>query len=194
MIIVSGLMVFDPASQTSVLDAARELTAATLQEPGCRTYGLWSDPDRPGTFRIFEEWEDQESLTAHFATPHFAAFGERLGQLGLVSMDVNRYIDPTWTTFINTPQFPEYPSGHSVSSNAAATVLTQLLGTVAYVDDSHRDRGMPSRHFASFQDAADEAARSRIYGGIHFPMGVQGGIAHGAAIGRLVIERLSTRR
>ncbi|HSF98749.1 MAG TPA: vanadium-dependent haloperoxidase [Ornithinibacter sp.] len=107
---------------------------------------------------------------------------------------VNRYIDPTWATFINTPQFPEYPSGHSVSSNAAATVLTALVGNVAYVDDSHRDRGMPSRQFASFQDAADEAARSRIYGGIHFPMGVQGGIAHGAAVGRLVVERLNTRR
>ena len=107
---------------------------------------------------------------------------------------VNRYIDPTWSTFINTPQFPEYPSGHSVSSNAAATVLTALVGNVAYVDDSHRDRGMPSRVFASFQDAADEAARSRIYGGIHFPMGVQGGIAHGAAVGQLVIQRLNTRR
>lgn len=107
---------------------------------------------------------------------------------------VNRYIDPAWTTFINTPQFPEYPSGHSVSSNAAATVLTALVGNVAYVDDSHRDRGMQARQFASFQDAADEAARSRIYGGIHFPMGVEGGIAHGAAVGRLVVERLNTRR
>ena len=107
---------------------------------------------------------------------------------------VNRYIDPAWTTFINTPQFPEYPSGHSVSSNAAATVLTDLLGTVAFVDDSHRDRGMPARHFASFQDAAAEAARSRIYGGIHFPMGIEGGLAHGTAVGRLVVERLATRR
>lgn len=107
---------------------------------------------------------------------------------------VNRYIDPAWATFINTPQFPEYPSGHSVSSNAAATVLTALVGNVAYVDDSHRDRGMPSRVFASFQDAADEAARSRIYGGIHYPMGVQGGIAHGSAVGNLVLERLDTRR
>lgn len=107
---------------------------------------------------------------------------------------VNRYIDATWSSVINTPQFPEYPSGHSVSSNAAATVLTELLGTVAFVDDSHRDRGMPARHFASFQDAAAEAARSRIYGGIHFPMGIEGGLAHGTAVGRLVVERLSTRR
>jgi hypothetical protein len=107
---------------------------------------------------------------------------------------VNRYIDPSWSTFINTPQFPEYPSGHSVSSNAAATVLTALVGNVAYVDDSHRDRGMPSRVFASFQDAANEAARSRIYGGIHYPMGVQGGIAHGAAVGQIVVDRLNTRR
>ena len=107
---------------------------------------------------------------------------------------VNRYIDPTWSTFINTPQFPEYPSGHSVSSNAAAAVLTDLLGTVAFVDDSHRDRGMPARHFGSFADAAAEAARSRIYGGIHFPMGIEGGLAHGTAVGRLVVERLTTRR
>lgn len=107
---------------------------------------------------------------------------------------VHRYIDATWNTVINTPQFPEYPSGHSVSSNAAATVLTELLGTVAFVDDSHRDRGMPARQFASFQDAAAEAARSRIYGGIHFPMGIEGGLAHGTAVGRLVVERLSTRR
>jgi PAP2 superfamily len=107
---------------------------------------------------------------------------------------VNRYIDAGWSTFINTPQFPEYPSGHSVSSNAAATVLTDLLGTVAYTDDSHRDRGMPARSFSSFQHAAAEAAQSRIHGGIHFPMGVEGGLAHGTAVGRLVVERLATRR
>lgn len=107
---------------------------------------------------------------------------------------VNRYIDPTWATFVNSPQFPEYTSGHSVGSRAAAAVLTSLLGTVAYVDDSHRDRGLPARSFQDFTHAADEAAQSRLYGGIHFPMGIENGKEHGDRVGALVLDRLHTRR
>lgn len=107
---------------------------------------------------------------------------------------INRHIDPAFTTFVNTPQFPEYTSGHSVASRAASTVLTDLLGQVSFVDDSHRDRALPARSYSSFTDAADEAARSRIYGGIHFPMGIENGKSHGDAVGRVVLERLHTRR
>jgi hypothetical protein len=73
-------------------------------------------------------------------------------------------------------------------------VLTDLLGQVSFVDDSHRDRALPARSYSSFTDAADEAARSRIYGGIHFPMGIENGKSHGDAVGRVVLERLHTRR
>ncbi len=107
---------------------------------------------------------------------------------------VNRYIDAGWSTFVNTPQFPEYTSGHSVSSCAAATVLADLLGELPVHDDSHRDRGLPARDFSSFRAAADEAAQSRIYGGIHFPMGIENGKPHGDQIGQLVVDRLRTRR
>lgn len=107
---------------------------------------------------------------------------------------VNRHIDPTWATFVNSPQFPEYTSGHSVASRAAAAVLTSLLGTFAFLDDSHRDRGLPARSFQSFTHAADEAARSRLFGGIHFPMGIENGKEHGDRLGALVLDRLHTRR
>ena len=63
-----------------------------MKEPGCRAYGLWADPDNPGQFRIFEEWDSQEALTEHFGTPHFAAFGGVLGPF--VGMDIHRYIEP----------------------------------------------------------------------------------------------------
>ena len=95
MIIVSGIMTFNPSAHDRVVDLARVLTTETLKEPGCRTYGFWADPDMPGRFRIFEEWESQEALTEHFAMPHFAAFGQAFTDGELTSMDVHRYIDPS---------------------------------------------------------------------------------------------------
>jgi len=107
---------------------------------------------------------------------------------------INRHIDPTFATFVNSPQFPEYTSGHSVASRATSTVLTAVLGPVAFLDDSHRDRGLPARAFADFHAAADEAAQSRLYGGIHYPMGIDNGKEHGDRVGQLLLSRVRTRR
>ena len=94
MIIVSGIMTVDPSSHDRMVELARTVSTESLKEPGCRGYGLWADPDVRGRFRIFEEWDSQEALTEHFGTPHFAAFGSSLGELGLAGMDIHRYIDP----------------------------------------------------------------------------------------------------
>ncbi|WP_336921570.1 vanadium-dependent haloperoxidase [Aquipuribacter sp. SD81] len=107
---------------------------------------------------------------------------------------IQRHVDPTWLSFVNTPQFPEHTSGHSVSSAAAAVVLTDLLGSFAFVDDTHAERGYPARSFSDFTDAADEAAGSRLFGGIHYPRGIEAGLAQGEEIGALVLRRLRTRR
>jgi hypothetical protein len=106
---------------------------------------------------------------------------------------IRRYIAPSWTPAIVTPPFPEYPSAHSAQSAAAATVLTELLGTVAFEDSTNLALGHPVRRFSSFQDAADEAAQSRVYGGIHYPMGRDNGKVVGRCIGRFVLERLRSR-
>ncbi len=107
---------------------------------------------------------------------------------------LQRYVDPTWTSFVNTPQFPEHTSGHSVSSAAAAVVLTDLLGSFPFVDESHDVRGYPARRFSSYSDAALEAAGSRLFGGIHYPWGIEAGLAQGSEIGAVVVDRLRTRR
>ncbi|SNS21882.1 PAP2 superfamily protein [Geodermatophilus saharensis] len=107
---------------------------------------------------------------------------------------VNRYIDPGWTTYVNSPQFPEHTSGHSVASPAAAAVLTDRLGVFPFTDRSHDVRGHAPRTFASFADAAREAADSRLYGGIHFPHAIEAGLAQGAQVGALVLRRIRTRR
>jgi membrane-associated phospholipid phosphatase len=78
--------------------------------------------------------------------------------------------DPAWTPFIATPPFPEYVSGHSTFSRAAATVLAGWYGTDAISFSTSSD-GLPgvTRTFPGFSAAADESGISRIYGGIHFP-------------------------
>jgi hypothetical protein len=107
---------------------------------------------------------------------------------------VNRYIDPTWATYINSPQFPEHTSGHSVASPAAAAVLTAQLGTFPFTDRSHDVRGHQPRTFASFAHAAQEAAQSRLYGGIHYPHAISAGFTQGEQVGALVLQRVRSRR
>ncbi|MGQ0575494.1 MAG: hypothetical protein ACT4RN_15000 [Pseudonocardia sp.] len=85
--------------------------------------------------------------------------------------------------------FPEYTSGHSVASRAAATVLTGLAGVVPLTDTNHTPRASFSyRRFASFHAAAQEAATSRLYGGIHYPMAIDVGPQQGEQVGRHVLE------
>ncbi len=104
---------------------------------------------------------------------------------------IRRHIDPKWTPAIVTPPFPEFPSGHSAQSAAASAVLTALLGTVAFEDSTNLALGHAPRRYDSFQAAADEAAMSRLYGGIHFPFGNEHGKTLGRCIGDKVRARLS---
>lgn len=102
-------------------------------------------------------------------------------------------IDRTWQPLLQTPPFPEYPSGHSVISAAAAEVLTDMFGdNVAFTDSTELRFGLPARSFASFRQAAEEAAISRLYGGIHFRDAIEEGLEQGREIGRLVVERVQT--
>ena len=97
---------------------------------------------------------------------------------------IKRVIDPKWETLLITPPFPEYASGHSVQSGAAAVVLTKLLGDhYAFDDATHVHDGIPVRHFSSFDDAANEAAISRVYGGIHYRAAIERGLDQGHCIG-----------
>jgi hypothetical protein len=99
---------------------------------------------------------------------------------------IRSVIDPSWTSLLVTPPFPEYTSGHSVQTAAAAQVLTSLFGQLAFTDHTHDTRGLPPRAFSSFGAAAEEAAISRLYGGIHFRAAIERGLEQGACIGEQV--------
>jgi hypothetical protein len=105
---------------------------------------------------------------------------------------IGSVIDPEWTPLLVTPPFPEYTSGHSVQSRAAAEVLTGLFGDIPFTDRTHQSRVVPARSFHSFTEAAEEAALSRLYGGIHFRAAIERGLEQGRCIGRLVSSLTQT--
>ena len=105
---------------------------------------------------------------------------------------INKYIDDSWEPILQTPPFPEYTSGHSVVSGAASEVLTSIFGDNFYFEDTTEiPYGLPVRKFKSFRIAAQEAAISRLYGGIHYISAVDLGVNQGKKVGKNIIEKLS---
>lgn len=104
---------------------------------------------------------------------------------------INEWIEPGWASFLQTPPFPEYTSGHSSITASASTVLAKLYGNnFAFQDTSDlRYIGM-QRHFNSFQEAAAEASISRVYGGIHYRSGVEAGAVQGRQVGEFIVSKL----
>ena len=104
---------------------------------------------------------------------------------------INEHIDENWKPVLQTPPFPEYVSGHSVASGAAAVALTDIFGdNFAFDDDTELVYGLPVRSFTSFNQAADEAAISRMYGGIHYRAAVEIGVKQGRDLGKFVVDNL----
>jgi hypothetical protein len=108
---------------------------------------------------------------------------------------INKYIDPNWQPYLQTPPFPEYTCGHSTCSSSAAEVLTSIYGDgFAYTDTSELEFGIKSRSFKSFRDAAEENNRARFYGGIHFHPTCIVSTEYGRKVGNLVVEKLQMRK
>ncbi|MFN0201931.1 MAG: vanadium-dependent haloperoxidase, partial [Bacteroidia bacterium] len=107
---------------------------------------------------------------------------------------IRENIDPNWNTYISTPPFPEYTSGHSVCSGAAAEILTNKLGNIPFTDASNTFLGIAPRSFASFNDAAEEAAFSRLYGGIHYREGIVLGVQQGRIVAQTVLNRIKLEK
>lgn len=114
-------------------------------------------------------------------------------------------VDPTWTPLIITPPFPTYTSGHSTFSGAADAVLSSLVGSNVHFttqSDAHSSfaqrplaqRDVVTRSFDSFTEAADEAGRSRIYGGIHFEFDNTAGLDAGRALGSYIVANFLVPR
>ena len=105
---------------------------------------------------------------------------------------LNVLVDPEWTPYIETPPFPEHTSGHATISASAATILTKTFGEeFTFTDSTEMEFGIPPRTFTSFYQASDQAAMSRLLGGIHYRNGNESGRLSGREIGAYIYETLS---
>lgn len=115
---------------------------------------------------------------------------------------IQNRIDSSWRPLLATPNFPTYTSGHSTQSGATQLVLTDLLGTVPFVDTTHVDHDnaavlsdltTKARPFRSLFQAAKEAMTSRLYGGIHYGFDNELGFQQGVCVGETILKHVRFR-
>jgi membrane-associated phospholipid phosphatase len=106
---------------------------------------------------------------------------------------IRRNIDPDWQPLEDNPEFPSYPSGHSIFGAAAVAVLGKIYGTsYAITDNSNTGRGLyrsEPRKYPSFEAMAKENALSRIYMGVHYRIDCEEGLRLGRGIGNSVASQ-----
>lgn len=91
MLIIAGTFQIDPAKREDTFAAAREMMAETLKEKGCHAYSFTSDLSDPSRMHLFERWESDDALRAHFTTPHMARFQAALAKLAPKILEIQKY-------------------------------------------------------------------------------------------------------
>lgn len=108
---------------------------------------------------------------------------------------INKYINSDWQPYIQTPPFPSHTSGHATISAAAAEAMTNWFGDkLSFTDTSSLEFGIKSREIVSFRKAAEEAAMSRLYGGIHYRFDNEHGTVAGRQLGEFIVGRLKMKK
>lgn len=108
--------------------------------------------------------------------------------------EINKF-DENWRPYIQTPPFPSYTSGHATTSAASAEIMTKWFGDqLAFTDTSLLEFGIASRQVKSFRYAAEEAAMSRLYGGIHYRFDNEEGTIAGRKLGQYVASRIKLKK
>ena len=90
-IVIAGSFPINGALRDESVAAANEMRAATLQEDGCFEYRFSFATDSPDTMLLFEEWRDENALTAHFSAPHMAVFQGKMAGFVTGAPAVSKY-------------------------------------------------------------------------------------------------------
>jgi hypothetical protein len=107
---------------------------------------------------------------------------------------INEMIEKNWDPILQTPAHPEYSCGHCTISGSASAILNYLFGeNFAFHDNSDEAYIGMTRDFKSFDQAAEEAGISRLYGGIHYSNSIKTGLVLGRKVGAQVLHRLQLK-
>lgn len=88
MLVVTGVIEVAPDCIEAAREAVTAMTDETRKEAGCLVYEFSQLVEAPQRFRVYEEWEDAESLSSHAKSPHMATFRAALAKIGVVSREV----------------------------------------------------------------------------------------------------------
>jgi quinol monooxygenase YgiN len=91
MLIIAGTIDMNPEHVDAFIAAAIDMMQATLKETGCQAYSFTVDQLTPGRIRLYEKWDSQADLEAHFVVPHMAAFQAATADLDVTGRDLLKY-------------------------------------------------------------------------------------------------------
>ena len=101
---------------------------------------------------------------------------------------IRQYIDPAWSTYIPTPNHPEFPSGHATITGAALTMMSNVFGEKFPMTLHTYDYlGYAPRSYSTFTQMGLDIANSRIYGGIHYRLTCERSIAQGKKVAENIL-------
>ena len=171
-----------------VMFASKKIT------PGGHWIGITALTARQADSDLMESAEAYAMVSVALADAFISCWDEKY-RSNLIRPEtvINVYVDEDWRPLLQTPPFPEYTSGHSVISRSAAITLTHLYGDgFSFTDTVEDEYGLPIRSFNSFLEASEEAAMSRLYGGIHYMPAIRNGVAQGEKVGKFIVRQVVT--
>ena len=92
MIVVGARARIKRDARATAIEAAGRMRDASLAEPGCQQYGFWFAFDDENELLVFEVWDDQAALDAHFSTPHLAEFAQSIPTFVDGTPEITRYV------------------------------------------------------------------------------------------------------
>ena len=104
---------------------------------------------------------------------------------------IRAYINPSWNTYIPTPNHPEFPSGHATTNGAVLTMMSNAFGEhFPMTLHTYDYLGYPSRSYETFTQMGREMADSRFYGGLHYRPTCEKSLKQGRKVAENILSKV----
>jgi hypothetical protein len=108
---------------------------------------------------------------------------------------IRTYIDPNWSSFIPTPNHPEFPSGHSTTGGAVVAMMSNIFGEDFHITLHTYDYlNYPSRSYTGFTQLLNEISDSRLYGGLHYRATLDKSIEQGKKVSQNILNKIKFKK